>query len=315
MAAIICDILKKPCQACGRCCKECTLACGPCCKGICRCCMNTCEFCGSIFSDALSFLLTVAFTMMGVVAAFAVIGLTTDLDSCEGNMKMFFIIALVECVGHVIYAIYGYIRVHNRDKEKETFYMALYKLLIEDAWTAVYIIFDIFGFVWSVLAMDWNDNCSEKIYGTLVAVLLLLWIGLSYFIIICNLFFESVEGIICFCLFCLPYMLFPCCFSRTLKSSYHRQENMLQNPEMQPNYDSTHNPNAGAVHSPGQNVHPVAPQVSRVREVQPSSNQDIGSDVKQFVGEVGSYLWNKAKESSKQRTDKKTGGDNRIASV
>merc|ERR1719317_977908 len=111
-------------------------------------------------------------------------------------------------------------------------------LLIQDPWTAVYIIFDIFGFSWSILGLNWNDNCSEKVYGSLVAIMLLLWISLSYIIIILNLFYESVEGLICFIFLCLPYMLFPCCFSKTLKSSYERQENMLENQAMQPSHNS-----------------------------------------------------------------------------
>jgi len=306
MAAIICNILVKPCQACASGCKACGQACGPCCLGLCRCCHKISLFCGSIFNDGLAFLLTVAFVMMGVVATFAAIGLTGDLESCEGPMKIFFIVVLVECVGHLIYAIYGYTRVHNRDKERETFYMALYNLLITDAWTALYIIFDIFAFSWSVVGLNWNDNCADRTHGSVVAIVSLLWICLSYFIIIFNLFFESVESIICFCFFCLPYMLFPCCFSGALRGSYRREENVLQNSS----YNSTY-PNAGVVNPRGQ--HPNPPQVSRVREVEAAPDQVAGSPVRQLVGEVGSYLWNKAKERSRSTMSK--GSDDRIARV
>jgi len=319
MAAVLCDALcVKPCQACGNCCKTCVNAIVPCCRGLTICCNEFSNFCNTAFSEPLSCLLTFTLVVAGCVGTFAALAITTkDLDDCKGPMKLWFIIALVECVGHIVYAVYGYIRVRNRDKTKENYYMALYELLVQDPWTAFYILFDIFGFIWSIVGLNWNENCSETAFGTVVAIGLLAWISFSYFITIFLLFFESVENILCFFFLCIPFMTCPCCFGATLKRSYRRQEEQMQGGEIHSTYNNppvqrTNNDAYGAAGT----SHPVPPPVSGGYQVKNNSYQEEkkGPVVFRFAGNVGSYLWNKATTKSTEPVNKNN-SDNRIARV
>jgi hypothetical protein len=279
----------------------------PCCLGLFAYCDKISQFCENIFSEPLSCTLTLAFVAMGPVGLLAALGATEDLEGCKGPMMIWFIIAFVECVGHIVYAVYGFMKVRSRNRDKENFYMALYKLLVLNPWTALYIIFDIFGLVWSVLGMRWNNHCPDRVYGDSVAIGLVLWICFSYFMMIFNLFYESMENIICFLCFCFPYMLVPCCFSETLKRSYQRQEKEYGDQRFQLNNHAAnhnnqaivqdmppaHQNNHGVEHARGHAVHPVPPQVHPVT-TQENQEESKGSSVFNLASDVGSYLWNKA---------------------
>jgi len=310
MAAVLCKLFcVEPCRACGNCLKACGSAVRPCCRCVFECCgaiAQCCNDCNSMFTEPLSCLLFLAFMTIGFVGTFGAIGFTKDLDQCKGDMKIWFIIALVECGGHILYALYGFFKVKNRDRAKENFYMALYELLVHDKWTALYIIFDIFGLVWSFMGLNWNKHCSEPVFGTVVAVGLILWISWSYFIMIFQLFYESLDNILCFFCLCFPYMLAPCCFSVALRRSYERQAIEYRNQNMPPsNNFAAHQHNQVVIQPRGNEVHPVPPQV----------NQEEGSAIINVAGNVGSYLWNKAVKSNNQSTATNNGDATRIGRV
>lgn len=315
MAAVLCNAFcVKPCQAFANCCTTCVSAVAPCCRGFTVCCHEISHFCSTVFSEPLSCLLTFTLAVAGAVGLLAALAITTkDLDSCEGPMMVWFIVALVECVGHILFAVYGYLQVRNRDKAEENYYMALYKLLVHDPWTAVYILLDIFGLVWSFLGLGWNKNCSEPVFGKMVAIGLLAWIFVSYFIVIFNLFFESVENVLCFFCLCIPFMTCPCCFGATLKSSYRRQAEQMRGEEIQPNYNPPIHHTNNEAYGAAVNQHPVPP---RGDELKNNSNQEekTGAVVLRLAGNMGSYLWNKATTRSPE-TENKNNSDNRIARV
>jgi len=325
MAAVLCNaICVKPCQACGNCCKHCVNGIVPCCRGLTICCNEFSKFCNTAFSEPLSCLLTFTFVVAGAVGTFAVIAITIkDLDDCKGPMMIWFIVSLVMCVGHIMFAIYGYIRVRNRDKTKENYYMALYQLLVQDPVTAFYILLDIFGFIWCIVGLGWNENCSETVYGTLVSIGLLAWISVSYFIVIYTLFFESVENILCFFFLCIPFMTCPCCFGATLKSSYQRQAEQMQGGEIHSSYNppvhQTNNDAYGAAVTshpvpPPSGSHPVPPPSGYQVKNNSYQEEKQGPAVLRVAGNVGSYLWNKATTKSTEPVNKNN-SDNRIARV
>jgi len=298
MAAILFNACYvQPCQACSGCCNKCAKALAPFCEGLCGCFKDACQWFNNVFSEPLSCFLILAIAWMGAAGIVSILALVKDLDGCAGPMTVWFIVAVLECIVHVLYAIYCFTRIHNRQKAMENYFMVLYQLLVFDPWTAFYIVFDIFGVVWSFLGFSWNNNCPDSVStnSSLVAYGLLFYIAVSYFAMISNLFSASVQNDLCFCFWCLPFMMFPCCFGPSLRRNYESQKTSYQ-----PAFQGGNNGTQEAKHGQNYQWHPVAPQVSRRPETQ-NINQGETPVLRQAVGAVGSFLWNKAMNRSNRR--------------
>jgi hypothetical protein len=306
MAAILCNACcVQPCRALSSCCNKFANILAPCCGGLCRCCKDVCEWFNGVFSEPLSCFLILAIGLLGSVSVGAVLALIGDLNGCSGPMMIWFVVAVLESIGHLAYAFYCFNRIHNRDRTSENYFMVLYKLLVHDPWTAIYIVFDIFGLVWCFIGLNWSKNCPDQVstIGPLFAYGLLFYIAVSYFAMIFNLFSESVQNNICFCIYCVPFIMFPCCFGESLRRSYARQQ-QDRNQGQQVRYQPAANGDNGfqqAKSSQNYQWHPVPPQVSGRPEAQNRSQEETPV-LEQAAGAVGSYLWNKA-FSSNNRSD------------
>jgi len=308
MAAILCNACcVQPCKACSTCCDSCSNALASMCGGMCSCCNDACQWFNNFFTEPLSCFVLLATLWMGLVGLTTILSITEDLEGCAGPMMVWFIVALLQCVVHVLYAFYCYNRIKSRDKAVENYFMVLYQLLVHDPWTALYMVFDIFGVIWSFLGFSWDNGCPEEVstYSSLAAWGLLLYIAASYFAMISNLFSESVQNDMCFCLWCLPFMMFPCCFGPCLRRSYERQrgQNRGQSsrnqpairgaqPRYLPAFPGGNNGTQGA-NSQSYQWHPVPPQVSGRPQTQNPNQGESPGLLRTAAGAVGSILWDR----------------------